>query len=88
MKKLFKTILPLLLCVSMLLPVFSAFAETSEKPDPTDLDKMREFFSQLTDHDNITNETHKHTTPYGEHTEYDPTDYSQLPLMKNIEWSD
>ena len=39
MKKLFKTILPLLLCVSMLLPVFSAFAETSEKPDPTDLDK-------------------------------------------------
>ena len=55
MKKLFKTILPLLLCVSMLLPVFSAFAETSEKPDPTDLDKMREFFSQLTDEDNVTN---------------------------------
>lgn len=44
MNRFFKTILPLLLCVSMLLPVFSAFAETSEKPDPTDLDKMREFF--------------------------------------------
>lgn len=87
-KKLFKTILPLLLCVSMLLPVFSAFAETSEKPDPTDLDKMREFFSQLTDEDNVTNGTRVLSIVYGEHTEYDPTDYSQLPLMKNIEWSD
>ena len=88
MNRFFKTILPLLLCVSMLLPVFSAFAETSEKPDPTDLDKMREFFSQLTDEDNVTNGTRVLSIVYGEHTEYDPTDYSQLPLMKNIEWSD
>ena len=88
MNRFFKTILPLLLCVSMLLPVFSAFAETSEHPDPTDLDKMREFFSQLTDEDNVTNGTRVLSIVYGEHTEYDPTDYSQLPLMKNIEWSD
>lgn len=45
MNRFFKTILPLLLCVSMLLPVFSAFTETSEKPDPTDLDKCASFFS-------------------------------------------
>ena len=49
---------------------------------------MREFFSQLTDEDNVTNGTRVLSIVYGEHTEYDPTDYSQLPLMKNIEWSD
>ena len=65
MNRFFKTILPLLLCVSMLLPVFSAFTETSEKPDPTDLDKMREFFSQLTDEDNVTNGTRVLSIVYG-----------------------
>lgn len=44
MNRFFKTILPLLLCVSMLLPVFSAFAETSEKPDRPTWTKCASFF--------------------------------------------
>lgn len=88
MNRLTKIILPLLLCISMLLPGFSVFAETGEKPGLTDQDKLREFFSQLTDEDNVTNGTRVLSIVYGEHTEYDPFDYSQLLSMKNIEWTD